>query len=231
MSARKSRSAEKEVEPQDMEVEDPAVDGTEGEEEEEEEEEEGEYEVEAVVDHRQKKGNQAGKYEYLVSWKGYGPEHNTWEPEEHVAHAADIVSRYWATKPKTVAAPKETKKRGRPSAGGSSTPVPASQKAKSARTTNGTGKRRTEGGDDDDEEQPEFEISHVDSTEKYEDVPDWEDTVNSVDTIERGSKNDLVIYLTMVGGEKVAVPTDLAYRRCPQKVLQFYEKHLKWKAS
>ncbi|ORX38261.1 hypothetical protein BD324DRAFT_620189 [Kockovaella imperatae] len=46
----------------------------------EEEEEEGEYEVESIVDHKM----QNGKYIYLVSWKGYGPEHNTWEPEAHV---------------------------------------------------------------------------------------------------------------------------------------------------
>ncbi|OCF75710.1 hypothetical protein I204_03002 [Kwoniella mangroviensis CBS 8886] len=227
-AARKSRSAEKEIEPEPMEIEEPAVDGVEEEDEEEEGEEEGEYEVEAIVDHRQKKGKQAGKYEYLVSWKGYGPEHNTWEPEEHVSHASDVVSRYWAGRPKNAVPPQETKKRGRSSVGGSSTPVPASQKIKSAQPTNGFSRRKSQKADEDDEELPEFEISHVDSTAKYEDVPDWEDTVTSVDTIERSSKDELVIYLTMVGGEKVAVSTDLAYKRCPQKVLKFYEKHLKY---
>ncbi|WWC63577.1 uncharacterized protein I303_106181 [Kwoniella dejecticola CBS 10117] len=225
MSGRKSKSAEKE-----MEV-DEVVDGHE-EEEEDEEEGEGEYEVEAIIDHKQKKGNQAGKYEYLVSWKGYGPEHNTWEPEEHVAHAGDIVTRYWSGKPKQPIAPtSQSKKRDRPSAGGSSTPVPTSQK-KSAARTNGNSRKSVKQQDDEDEEEfPTYEISHVDSTAKYEDVPDWEDTIISVDTIERSSRNELTIYMTMVGGEKVAVPTELAYKRCPQKVLQFYEKHLKWKSS
>ncbi|WWC71311.1 uncharacterized protein I206_105265 [Kwoniella pini CBS 10737] len=229
MSARKSRSAEK-----DMEVDEPvdSHEEVEDDDEEEEDEGEGEYEVEAIVDHKQKKGNQAGKYEYLVSWKGYGPEHNTWEPEEHVAHASDVVTRYWSTKPKQDIAPtSQSKKRGRTSAAASSTPVPASQKKAAARTNGSTRKSTKRQDDEDDEDFPTYEISHVDSTAKYEDVPDWEDTVMSVDTIERSSKNELTIYLTMVGGEKVAVATDLAYKRCPQKVLQFYEKHLKWKSS
>ncbi|WRT68660.1 uncharacterized protein IL334_005639 [Kwoniella shivajii] len=242
-SSRKSKSAEKEVESEIMDVDDQPNNGEEEqhhlqqEDDEEENEEEGEYEVEAIVDHRQKKGSLAGKHEYLVSWKGYGPEHNTWEPEDHVAHANDIVSRYWSGKPKTtIAPPKESKKRGRASAGASSTPVPvSSQKNKSARTTNGKRKSNSNGNhkaeEEDEEEVWEFETTHIDSAAKYEDIPDWENTVQSVDTIDRSSENELVIYLTMVGGERVALPTEVAYLRCPQKILKFYEKHLKWKAS
>jgi hypothetical protein len=68
--------------------------------------------------------------------------------------------------------------------------------------------------------------------EKYKDIADWEGKVESVDTIDRGS-DGLIVYMTMwvfkmaiwvilmlhrIGGEKVAQPSDVAYKRCPMKV-------------
>jgi hypothetical protein len=51
-----------------------------------------EYEVEAVLSHRFKRGN---KIEYLTRWKGYGHEHDTWEPEENCVNSSELITEYW----------------------------------------------------------------------------------------------------------------------------------------
>ena len=53
-----------------------------------------EYEVESILDHRFR-GRRHPRTSYLVAWKGYGPEHNSWEPEKNVVNAPEQVADYW----------------------------------------------------------------------------------------------------------------------------------------
>lgn len=54
-----------------------------------------EYEVEKVLLHRERKTNRVVKKEYYLKWLGYGPEHCTWEPEDNLDNAADVIDDYW----------------------------------------------------------------------------------------------------------------------------------------
>lgn len=50
------------------------------------------YEVERIVDKRK---NKKGKMEYLVRWRGYGHEEDTWEPETHLSsNCAVFIQEY-----------------------------------------------------------------------------------------------------------------------------------------
>lgn len=51
---------------------------------------EEEWEVEEVLDKRKRRG----KVEYLVSWRGYGAEDDTWEPEGNLEHAKELVEEF-----------------------------------------------------------------------------------------------------------------------------------------
>ena len=53
----------------------------------------GHYEINKVIDHRKKKGT----LEYLVQWKGYGPEDNTWVKVKDFDGLAKI-HKYWKEK-------------------------------------------------------------------------------------------------------------------------------------
>ncbi|XP_027978676.1 chromodomain Y-like protein isoform X1 [Eumetopias jubatus] len=46
------------------------------------------YEVERIVDKRK---NKKGKIEYLVRWKGYDSEDDTWEPEQHLVNCEEYI--------------------------------------------------------------------------------------------------------------------------------------------
>ena len=49
-----------------------------------------EYKVEAINAHRR----QGKSYLYLVKWKGYSTVENTWEPEQNLTHAKNILLTY-----------------------------------------------------------------------------------------------------------------------------------------
>ncbi|XP_072926491.1 chromodomain Y-like protein 2 isoform X2 [Hemitrygon akajei] len=48
-------------------------------------------EVEKIVDKRK---NKKGKWEYLIRWKGYGSNEDTWEPEHHLLHCEEFIDEF-----------------------------------------------------------------------------------------------------------------------------------------
>ena len=57
-----------------------------------------EYEVAAIIGHRHKKG----QIQYLVCWKGYGAESDTWQQASDLKNAPKIVQSYILSFPDAV---------------------------------------------------------------------------------------------------------------------------------
>ncbi|CAM6124018.1 unnamed protein product [Calypogeia fissa] len=53
-----------------------------------------EYEVEAILDHRYKRRFGKQLLEYLVKWIGYDQAECTWEPEENLMNAGEVLGSY-----------------------------------------------------------------------------------------------------------------------------------------
>ncbi|QRW23607.1 Retrotransposable element Tf2 protein [Rhizoctonia solani] len=51
---------------------------------------EEEYKVKQIIDSKQ----QQGKWFYLIKWKGYRPEDNSWEPEELLEHSQEEIKQF-----------------------------------------------------------------------------------------------------------------------------------------
>ncbi len=58
-----------------------------------------EWEVETILYHSKRPCKKRGKevFDYLIKWKGFGVEHNSWEPEENMANCKELLQEYWAS--------------------------------------------------------------------------------------------------------------------------------------
>jgi hypothetical protein len=60
---------------------------------------EEEFRVNQVLEREIRGSGRNKKTWYLVSWDGYPPEYNTWEPESNLAHAKEALQRFKAKHP------------------------------------------------------------------------------------------------------------------------------------
>ena len=58
------------------------------------------YEVMDILDSRWRGRGKNRKLEYYVSWMGYGDSYDTWEPQENVADAEELVAEFHRRHPK-----------------------------------------------------------------------------------------------------------------------------------
>ncbi|KAI1134107.1 heterochromatin protein one [Hypoxylon sp. FL0543] len=174
--------------------------------------EEDEFIVEKILAHTVEPGD---KLKFKVKWEGYEKKSDqTWEDEENLKeNASDVLQEYLKSvggRDKIIEDAKtalKTKKRGRPA--GTSTP------------TNGT-KRRRNGS------HPASETPPASSSRAFKPpVGSWEDDVESIDACHDENTGKLIVYLTWKNGHKSQHDTQVVYKRCPQKMLQFYERHVK----
>ncbi|RWA10155.1 hypothetical protein EKO27_g4953 [Xylaria grammica] len=189
-------------------------DGTGGDQDEEDDGDENldedEYIVEKILAHVLEAD---GTLKYKVKWEGYEKKADqTWEEEDNLReNAAGVLDEYLESvggREKIIEEAQialKTKKRGRPSTG-----TPA----------NGTKRRRNES-------QPASATPPA-STRAWKPPPgSWEDQVESIDACHDENTGKLTVYLTWKDGKKTQHDTKVIYSRCPQKMLQFYERHVK----
>ncbi|KAM6496821.1 hypothetical protein JOM56_007294 [Amanita muscaria] len=65
----------------------------------------------------------------------------------------------------------------------------------------------------------------------YDSWPSWEDLIRSIDTIEKDDSGKIQVYFTLKSGAKVRESSENCRKRCPQKLISFYEEHLRWKEA
>ncbi|KAL2135778.1 hypothetical protein VTI74DRAFT_6983 [Chaetomium olivicolor] len=171
------------------------------------------YVVEKILSHMIDKN---GKPLFEVKWEGYEKKSDrTWEPEENLAeNASEILNEYYESIGgrdklfEDTAAALKSKKRSRPS---SSTPQ-------------ASGKRSRKNGDHSRDSEPPLSAKAV----TWKPPPgSWEDHIAQLDACEDEETGKLMVYLTWKNGHKTQHETHVIYQRCPQKMLRFYEQHVR----
>ncbi|KAJ8117196.1 hypothetical protein ONZ43_g4267 [Nemania bipapillata] len=175
--------------------------------------EEDEYIVEKILGHVLEADTVEGTLKYKVKWEGYEKKSDqTWEEEDNLReNAAGVLDEYLEsvggreTILEEAQTALKTKKRGRPSTG-----TPA----------NGAKRRRNDS-------HPASETPPASARAWKPPQGSWEDHVESIDACHDENTGKLIVYLTWKDGQKTQHDTKVIYSRCPQKMLQFYERHVK----
>ncbi|KUI52928.1 Chromo domain-containing protein 2 [Cytospora mali] len=184
----------------------------EDEDEEDEDLEEDEYVVEKIFSHYIADD---GEPRFEVKWEGYEKKSDrTWEPEENLReNASDALEEYFKSIGGRGKMFEETnnalkgRKRGRQSK--SVTPAETKRARKNGH--------------------PRDSTPPASAKEREWKPPSgsWDDDVETVDMCQDEENGAFIVYLTWKNGKKTQHPKEVVYRRCPQKMLRFYERHIR----
>jgi hypothetical protein len=158
-----------------------------------------EYSVEKVLDKRERQG----RVEYLLKWKGYPNDDNTWEPEANL-DCQDLIDEFHRQRQKGGIEKKD---------------APASDKKKKQ---NGT----EEGSST--KKKPKHKLAEDDSKPRgFDRGLEPEKIIGATD-----SSGELMFLIKWKGSDEAdLVPSRQANVKCPQIVIQFYEERLTWHSS
>jgi len=215
--------------------------------------EESEYEIESIID--AKRGGYGPGFAYLVSWKGYSADHNSWVEDKDAGNAGDLIAEYWKKnskdkkgrksidKPKggrksvardasaevsTSAAKKRGRKKGDTDGEGES--EEGEPKVKRAKKSTGETKAAKKSSATTSMDVDEINVDEIGTMEKYMELESWEKLIKTVDTVEKGDDNQLYVYFTLkTDDERQRQRSDICKQRFPLHLINFYEGHLRWK--
>ncbi|QDS72294.1 hypothetical protein FKW77_007209 [Venturia effusa] len=188
-----------------------------------------EYVVEKILKHD---WNEDGHLLFEVKWQGYeADEDRTWEPEENLATASDVLKAYFK---KIGGRPdnrppgpkgKKSKKRGAEAVAVATPPARAGRKKTKlstppeavTATAVATSARRGRKDDIEDDWKPPHGT--------------WENNVTDIDTIEEMFDEEAgqllrFAYVMWDNGRKTRHVLETLNQKCPQKMLHYYESHL-----
>ncbi|KAF4441201.1 chromatin-associated swi6 [Fusarium acutatum] len=153
--------------------------------------------------------------QFQVKWEGYEAKKDlTWEPEENLRESAqEILDAYFEKfggreklfeEHETAS---KTKKRRRATTNG--TPSTTSTTKRSRR------------------EHPANSATPATAKNWSPPAGSWEEDIETIDACEDEGSGKLIVYLIWKNGRKTKHDTDVIYKKCPQKMLRFYERHVK----
>ncbi|KAJ0110073.1 hypothetical protein J7T55_014876 [Diaporthe amygdali] len=155
-----------------------------------------------------------GEPRFEVKWEGWDKKSDrTWEPEENLQeNAAEILQEYF----KEIGGREKMFEQ-------TSSALKGRKRGRQSNSATPAEKRTRKNGHPENSTPP----ASAKAVEWKPPSGSWDEEVDTVDMCQDEENGTFIVYLTWKNGKKTQHPKEVVYRRCPQKMLRFYERHIR----